>query len=127
MLLVKTIEIPIYHLDVVVCVTDNLDEPIRKFKLDLEKGDYKDAAGFAHDTHEAGKLRMYLAFDHKSLDYDTVLHELTHLTSYLLIHRGIKWDENNDEPMAYFNGYVGNRVLKIIDEFKKILKVGVKK
>ena len=121
MLLVKSFEVPIYSLDVVVCVTDKFEEAIKKFKLvDLDPSTVQDSMAFAYASDHVGKLEVYLIFsnEEEALSNNTILHELTHLTSYLCQYRGIKFDETNDEPIAYFNGYAGGRVMDIMDVFR---------
>lgn len=122
-MLVKSIEVQIYSLDVIVCITESFKEAIKKFKLnDLDPNSYdEEALAFSYASDHTGKLEIYLVFKPSDLSYDTVIHELTHLTSYWCKHRGIVYDEDNDEPIAYFNGYVGGKVMEIIEKFKKQL------
>ncbi len=115
---VRTIEVPIYCLDIVVSVVSDFEEINTKFKLDLEPQEGAKAFCFASD--HIGKLEIYLGFHPDYLDHDTILHELVHVIAYLCKHRDIKFDPDNDEPIAYFFGYVGERILQIIEKYKNI-------
>lgn len=128
MLLVKSFEVPIYSLDIIVCVADKFEDAIRKFKLiDLDPVTVEDSMAFTFASDHIGKLEIYLIFANtkESLTFDTIIHELTHVTSYLCQYRGIKFDENNDEAIAYFNGYVGGKVMDIMQGFKQKLASSV--
>ena len=52
-------------------------------------------------------------------------HEALHVTSELMEHTGIRWDPNNDEPIAYPLGYITRKAIQIFLAFLFKLEIEV--
>lgn len=114
---IRTIEVPIYELDVIVVVTNHMSHVIDRFNLNVDKDGLDIVKAFTVDVENPLKLEIYMIFHKDHANINTVLHELTHLTSFLCKHRDIRHDVDNDESLAYFNGWVGSEVFEVIDKY----------
>ncbi len=118
---VKTIEIPIYDMDVIICIHQKHDDVIKKFKLDLDPRDYDDARAFSFADTKSGQLEIFFWLSDANVDSNTIFHEFIHVISYFCQHRDTKYDPKNDEPIAYLGGYIGERIMDTIDLYKKTI------
>lgn len=105
-------------MDIIVVIHDNVEEVIKKLRLDLDPKEYINSRAFTFTDYVTGKLEVYMWFRSTDIDYNTIFHEHTHVLAYFGIHRDIKFDPDNDEPYAYFGGYIGAEIMSIIDKFK---------
>lgn len=112
-----TIEIPIYDIDVIVIIDSNWVDVNEKFELDLSENDLKAEAWTICDEGRFNEI--YVLFKPETIDNETLLHELFHIISRICEARDIVMDHKNDEPLAYLQGYIGQRVFEIRDQFLK--------
>ena len=113
---ITTIELPIYDLEIVVII-DKWEEANKKFKLRFTEAEYQAEAWTIYDEPYLSHSEIFMLFKESALDYNTLLHELTHCISGVCKLRGIKLDENNDEPLAYLQGYIGEKLLNFRDKY----------
>ena len=59
------------------------------------------------DTQEkdGGKTREYLLWIRQKRDFYALMHETLHLVRHILADRGIPFDSNNDEVIAYYHTF----------------------
>lgn len=113
---ITTIELPIYDLEIVIII-DKWQEANKKFKLRFTESEYEAAAWTIYDEPYLSGSEIFMLFKEDSLDYNTILHELTHCISGVCKLRDIKLDKDNDEPIAYLQGYIGEKLLKFRDKY----------
>lgn len=115
---ITTIELPIYNLDIVILI-DNWEEANKKFKLGLDEDWYlSHAITMTHPVY-TDKYEIFLLLRKPYLDYNTVLHELHHVLNMFCNCKGIIPDPENDEALAYLQGYIGEKILKFRDKYLK--------
>jgi hypothetical protein len=112
---VKTFEIPIYYIDLIMVVHSDMREIDEKYGLGLKNHEGWDDPNDCHaftQTHPVwkGKAEIYVCFKPEALDHDTIGHELCHIMSQIAIQKGIILDPANDEPIAYLQGYVSAKI-----------------
>lgn len=112
---ITTIELPIYNLDIIVIIND-WQEANRKFKLQFREEDYEVCAWTIYDEPYIDNNEIFLLLRQPYLDNETILHELIHVISGICNRRGIVMDPTNDEPLAYLQGYIGNKILEFRDK-----------
>lgn len=126
---VTTVELPIYDIDLVVIVDSSFEPANKKFKLELED-EWLTAHALTYCDYEKEKKvheksEIYLLIKDYDFSYNTVSHELFHIISVICELRDISMDKGNDEPLAYLQGYVGEKILtfrdKYLEEKKKAL------
>jgi len=111
------LNIPLYHGELVIVVTDDLDSFNEKYDTDA-KGLY--GTTFMVD-YEFRQLCLIVLnpYDRVKLTHGVISHEAVHAANMIFQARDIKLDLNNDEPYAYFVEAIVNEVYK----FLKTLKV----
>lgn len=108
---IKTFEIPIYFIDVILVIHDDFELIDKKYKLNLREGFDGDDPNECHaltciHPKYNEKSEIYVLFKPKWLDIDTLSHEITHIISNISVLKGIVLDPSNDEPLAYLTGYI---------------------
>ena len=102
--------VPIFEVSVLVVVTKKTNAAIRKYFPNVPLG---------AEDHEAcctyHRSRFGLFFEPPSLDRrDIVAHEIFHLTHRILEFRQFNFDENHHEMGAMLNGWLTEKVHKIL-------------
>lgn len=115
-------KVPIYSATVHIVVSDNVKRSInyyaRKYKED--EIDFS-PAGYCYRPYNDGKIgTLFLFFDIKDLDVDTIDHEKSHLVDYILEDRDIK---PRNEVRAYLDGFIGNKINLFFKRRKKKIKI----
>jgi hypothetical protein len=62
---------------------------------------------------------LTVVFDAASCDPETIAHEAIHVKNMVMKHSGWKQDPDNDEPEAYFVGFIVKAIDSILQEYKK--------
>lgn len=112
---ITTIELPIYDLQLVVII-DSWEEANKKFKLNFSEDDYNCCAWTIHNEPGMSNSEVYLMLRDPFVDYGTIMHEMIHVISAICELRNIAFDTQNDEPIAYLNGYIGQKVFEFRDK-----------
>lgn len=108
-----TIKIPLYELEIVVIVSDKIEEVINK-RIKLKKWSSIDKVegkvyGYAVSP---GNLKDYCIFYRKeNLGVNTITHEVSHITDFILSERGV---EDSGEAKAYLNGYINEKIFDFL-------------
>jgi len=119
---ITTIELPIYNLDIVFIIQDNWESCIKKFKLDLDSSYLEAHAVTTVHKEYKEKHEIFLLLKPKYLDYNTLCHELMHLVMYICDLKGIRPEQDNDEPLAYLQGYLAEELFKFRDKYLEATK-----
>lgn len=119
---VRTLEIPIFYIDIIVIIHSNINEVDVKFKLGLKDAFYPDDPNECHAVTCNGpvyedKSEIYVIFKPKFLSADTFAHELTHIMNFICIAKGMNPSSADDEPYAYLQGYVVKRLMEPIMKY----------
>lgn len=110
-----SINIPIYEVKINLYFTDNIGyvyNNILKFEED------KDTSQALSGTHNAA---LFIIFTYEYLDINTITHETFHILSEIMNSRDVKYDHYNDEPWAYLNGYINEKIFEICKKEKNNL------
>lgn len=113
---ITTIELPIYDIEIVIII-NNWEEASKKFKLKFTEEEYEAEAWTIYNAPYLSDSEIFMLFKDDSLDYNTMIHELTHCISGICKLRGIGLDIENDEPIAYLQGYVGQKLFEFRDKY----------
>ena len=116
---VKTINLPIYDLDIVVVINDWLIAN-KRFRLGMDEAKLMNATAWSIEDFMDTRDEIYLLFDDKNLDYSIIIHEIFHVVLEICNAKDIVVDFKNQEPVTYLAGYIGEEVFKIIDKHKKL-------
>lgn len=102
-------KIPIYGLELFVSVGDSIHEVIESipesFRTPEEEGD-DNCKGVSFCQHPKYAIGINL----KYIDRGIVHHEIGHVCRAMLGDIGFKIDPNNDEPLAYLEDWVANKI-----------------
>lgn len=79
-------------------------------------------SGWAAWTEDNFYRDSYLTvvFEASCLDIETIAHEAVHIKNMVMKHSGWKQDLFNDEPEAYFLGFIVKSIYEASLEFKKL-------
>lgn len=121
---VTSIEIPIYCVDVVFVIAENLDPVDDFYKLGI-KEDWGTSVNDCWATTKEGadkngRTEIYMLFRPVGLEPDTIGHELMHCVSVFARSRGIVMDPYNDEPLAYVQGFIQGHIFKAIERYHNL-------
>lgn len=97
----KKIKIPLYSGNIIIYITDDLQEVSKIHNL----GNVKDYDAFAFEIEDEEKDNYYMAFE-KPVKYSVIAHESLHITNLICKNQCIKLDHDNDEPQAYLLQWV---------------------
>lgn len=114
---VSNVKIPIYEINLTIVVEKDFNIVNKTFKLGLEENEKDVNAPHAWTVNKEDEI--YLLLNPNHLDYNTLCHELTHILLFVADQRNIELDVENDEPLAYLNGYIGEKVFKFADKCRK--------
>ncbi len=114
---ITTIELPIYELDLIVIIDLEWSSANKKFKLQLDPEDLEAHALTKMHPEYKGRHELYLLLKPEHLDNNTLIHEIYHLVSWICLAKGITLDADNDEPLAYLAGYIGEKVLEFKEKY----------
>lgn len=119
-LLYRRITVPIFDTRVRLIVTYN----VRKARAAFDHlfGPWKNAVdhckglcSFADDRAEGA-----LFFHPAGLDFDTVSHDIFHLTHQILAYRGIKFDIHDHEMHALLNGWLASQIIPKLNKYRPL-------
>ena len=119
---ITTIELPIYNLDIVFIIQDNWEHYNKKFKLNLDSDELQAHAVTTVHSEYKEKHELFLLLKPKYLDYNTLCHELMHLVMYICELKGIRPEQDNDEPLAYLQGYLAEKLFIFRDKYLEAIK-----
>lgn len=93
----KKIKIPIYGGRLILIKDINFDKTNKKYKLEIPSN--WNAAACDRNSEKYG-VDYFIVILEDKLKLSVVAHECLHLTNYLFLNRGIKFDLENDEAHA---------------------------
>lgn len=108
--------VDVYCCNVEVVITDEIDRFIEE--LDETYGDASNLHSSEGFVYSYTSDHYYLVFDRNYISYNTVGHELFHLTCMIAEDRDIE----EEEAKCWLNGYLHSVVRRIIKEHKIELK-----
>jgi hypothetical protein len=103
------IKIPIYFGTLIIVSTDNLEELNPFYNTKIDDSLY-DAVFF--EAIERDEFIIAI----KVVEWSIIAHEVVHMVNSLFASRGIELDRINDEPQAYFTGWVTGEIDKFLKE-----------
>ena len=116
------IEIPIYKIYLRVIVGDDnfYKKMLNKLKINMDeiKDDRTLSAEALLCYNEQGILFPLIRFrwvDFTPKSWCEIVHEVSHVTFYVLDNAGIQVDKDNSEPFAYLNEFI---FYKVVDRLK---------
>lgn len=109
------IRVPIYEASIHIYTDlDAVSNPYHKEAIP-SKEDWIDG-GIAYTSITGADVIMVF----KEIEIDVIAHEVTHAAFYLLDHRGVATDANNQEPMAYLEGFLMKYITQYIFPYKQV-------
>lgn len=105
------LNIPIYHGYLILIFCDDIKAASDKYALGLER-EYTGAFVYKMREAKTGVGLYYMVFDVKHFMHSTIAHETTHCANWVFQDRQINFDYLNDEPYAYFVGWIAHQVYK---------------
>lgn len=114
---VRTVEIPVYYIDLILVIHEDFNVVDKKFKLKLKETyapDDPDECDAITHQHPENKNEIYMLMTPDLLEIDSFNHELVHVMSYICSARGITLDYDNDEPIAYLQGYISKKLTEAV-------------
>lgn len=109
----KSIEIPIYYGNFHIILCDSLEDVWSRYDLTGDPSGWEAVAFWK--TRKTGYKDYFVAFT-PSCTLKTVVHECVHIVNKVFRDRGIELDVNNDEPQAYFTGWVFDQAYKFLNK-----------
>jgi len=101
-----TFKDPIYFNTIVVIVCSSLSEIAPKYNIT------KPLDKYSAITFKAKNGSWIMAFN--EVTPEIISHEISHLVNYVFDECGIQLDSVNDEPQAYYTGFITKKVYKAI-------------
>ncbi len=115
---ITTIELPIYNIDIILIIADDWSLVKKKYDLDLDPEDLGTCAiTLLYPGDKNTISEVYLLMRPEYLDYNTLCHELLHIVFCVCDLKSIKADINNEEPLTYLQGYIGEKLFEFRDKY----------
>jgi hypothetical protein len=110
-------KVPIYDIEVRIIILED-GEDFQTVFPGLPIGGVTDE-GVAHCmVDDTGRANIII--EREYVDYDTITHEVYHLTCAILNNAGLVQSSDSEEAYAYLNGYLNSKVFKFIVKKLKI-------
>lgn len=108
----RNLKPPLYPVRVFICLTEDINDAMSDYEKYFGKQDRdKWTLACALANFDRGVFALFIPFNAST---KTIAHELWHLTNYILRQVGIVADHDNDEPGAYLNGWLTERVYRLL-------------
>lgn len=114
MLKKKKIKIPIYFGNLIVILTDDLNNIGYKGVIP----DMSDCYAYCFKENSNGFTDYYIVLDIENVKPSIIAHEALHCVGEIFEDRGIKMDINNDEPQCYLLGWVVKQCHEFLNKNK---------
>lgn len=101
----KTINVPIYEFSLTIILTKDLNEVVKKYKLNGEFGNFG-----ALTFENKSKHRHYVVAFTDASHLSNIAHEIVHIKNYIFHGINAKIDLYNDEPEAYLTGWLFDKI-----------------
>lgn len=115
--LYKRIAIPIYECDLIVCIGDSIEESVDA--IPRRHKEMVDLSNFDNSCQGVSFVRhpfYILCFTTESIGSGIVHHEIGHVTRSLMCDIGFKIYADNDEPLAYLEGWMSDKVYAFLEK-----------
>lgn len=109
----KSVNVPLYTGSLVILLCSELSVVEKKYGLPATK-EY-DAIVF-NNRSKKGRDEYCVAFECKHLNNGTISHEALHMVTSIFKDHGIYIELSNDEPAAYFIGWIVDEIYKFIKQ-----------
>ena len=109
-----TIELPIYENNIIVII-DSWEEANQQYDLNFTKEDYTADGWTIHNHGNLDSEDILVMLKTDTANYSIICHELFHCVSAVCSKKGIKMDIENDEPLAYLQGYLADKIFQFVD------------
>lgn len=125
----KKVAIPIYgglksSLNIIISDKkdwDNALDLVNKYNNSPQEFfEYNQVRAFCATTDKNGINHFWMVFKPVKLSMDTISHEIVHVVNAIYVSRGISLDAENDEPQAYFTGWVTGITTKFLKSYIKL-------
>lgn len=110
----KIIDIPIYHVKVMIVVCDSISVSYKDYEDLFGKEFVSDADGLCVCSVN-GLFGLF--FEKAALNHNLIAHELYHLVNRILSYHNVEQDFENDEQSALLNGYLAEQIYRYIGKF----------
>jgi len=120
--LLKEIPLTPYAVDLWILISNTPHYAVLELNQKYKGLGLKWDSGWAAWTEDDFYKDSYLTvvFDSTCIDIETIAHEAVHIKNRVMEHSGWKQDLKNDEPEAYFMGFVVKSIFDTLNEFKKL-------
>jgi len=109
----KIVTDEIYLNTIIIIETDN-EESLKQFNILSEMPDFNDFLGCVLPGKFNGDNCQFVIFNGKP-DISTIAHECYHVVSNVMYIADIEFDCRNDEPGAYFLGWITKKVYDFVN------------
>jgi hypothetical protein len=110
----KTIEVPIYGCDLTIILTKDLNEVVKKYKLQGDWGNYG-----ALTFSDKPKFRNYVTAFTDAGHLSNIAHEVVHIKNHIYSDINSNIDLHNDEPEAYLTGWLFDKIYEFLKQQEK--------
>ena len=107
----KKIEVPIYGFDLTIILTKDLNEVVKKYKLQGNWGEFG-----ALTFEDKSKYRHYVVAFTDANHLSNIAHEIVHIKNYIFLGINAKVDLHNDEPEAYLTGWLFDKIYEFFKQ-----------
>lgn len=112
----KSFNIPIYFGQLHIFIYDDFKFINEKFNLHFEERFYNGYESLVGQFGKDNEVSKYFIALKPKTTYKIIVHESIHIVNYIFDHRQIQLDLHNDEPQAYFTGWVFNKIVSIFNK-----------
>lgn len=106
---IKKLPDTMYETIIYVVLTDDWEKVNKRFNTNIKKTHGAVTFEFEEPSH-----RVYMAFNKNHFQLKYLVHECVHVVNWTFQYAGVKIDYNNDEPQAYFTGWLFNEAYKFL-------------
>lgn len=106
---IKKLPNTMYETDIYIVLTDDWEKVNKRFHTKISKNYGAVTFEFDDPSH-----RIYMVFNTNHYKLKYLVHECVHVVNWTFQHAGVKIDYNNDEPQAYFTGWLFNEAFNFL-------------
>jgi hypothetical protein len=114
---VKRLKLTPYNISLHVIQTNHIEKIVDKFEFDddiIDLFNKSDSISVA----QYDEVPRYFVIFHKKWTIQDIAHECLHLLNFIYDDRDISYSIDNDEPAAYYLGWLVTKVERILKKWK---------
>lgn len=120
---IKAINVPLYRGELVIIITNSVKH-LKKYIPDWTDKEIYASTYYAlyKDKTQGYYIILNFKSPYRKIQHGTIAHESVHAAHFIMKHRGLTVDIDNDEAEAYLVEWITDQVYKVVGQTKYKVK-----